>query len=98
MSMKIAKIPESDITARKPDSDEEDDLFDPGNIEGLQMAGKSGKHSAVQKLAASRPEFATGTAAKHKAGAFGKPKPTSPTLHGLPGEVSQKGPKTRKKT
>jgi hypothetical protein len=70
MSMKIAKIPESDITARKPDSDEED----------------------------SRPEFATGPAAKHKAGAFGKPKPPSPTLHGLPGEVSQKGPKTRKKT
>jgi hypothetical protein len=98
MSMKIAKIPDSDVSARKTDADEEDDDFDPGNIEGRQMAGKTGKHSAVQKLAASRPEFATGNAATPKAGAFGKPKPTKPVFHGLPGEVSQKGPKTRKKT
>jgi hypothetical protein len=97
MSMKIAKIPDSDITARKPDTEEED-LFIPDNIEGQQTSGKSGKHSAVQKLAASRPEFATGAAAKPKAGAFGKPKPPRPVLHGLPGDLPQKGPKTRKKT
>lgn len=99
MSIKVMKTPDSDVTARKPDTDEQDDLT-PGVIHGPQTSNKSGKHSSVEKLAASRPELATGTGAKHKAGAFGKPelKSETPGAHGVSGKVSNKVRTTRKKT
>ena len=41
------------------------------SIDGLQTSNKSGKHSSVEKLAASRPEFGTGRGAQAVPGAFG---------------------------
>lgn len=42
-----------------------------GNIEGLETSNKTGKHSTVEKLAASRPEFGVGTGARPVDGAYG---------------------------
>jgi hypothetical protein len=41
------------------------------NIEDLQTSNKMGKHSSVEKLAASRPEFGTSPGARPVDGAFG---------------------------
>lgn len=66
--------PNSDESARSkhPDSGDEamPDVSD--DIDGLQTSNKSGKHSSVEKLAASRPEFGAGRGAQPVSGAFGK--------------------------
>ena len=41
------------------------------DIAGLQTSNKTGKHSSVEKLAASRPEFGSGRGAQPVSGAFG---------------------------
>jgi hypothetical protein len=41
------------------------------SIDGLQTSNKTGKHSSVEKLAASRPEFGSSAGAKPVDGAFG---------------------------
>jgi hypothetical protein len=65
--------PGSDETARgqHPYAGDEvlEDVSD--DIEGLQTSNKSGKHSSVEKLAASRPEFGAGRGAQPVSGAFG---------------------------
>lgn len=65
--------PASDETARAKHAYAGDeamaDVSD--DIDGLQTSNKSGKHSSVQKLAASRPEFGTGRGAQQVSGAFG---------------------------
>jgi len=73
MSKKAAAIPDSDVTARTPDAAlDRDEIFDDaGNIEGRQTSNKTGKHSSVEKLAASRPEFGSSPGANPVPGAFG---------------------------
>jgi hypothetical protein len=65
--------PDSDETARNQHPDSADELMEDASadIEGLQTSNKSGKHSSVEKLAASRPEFGTGRGAVPTPGAFG---------------------------
>lgn len=67
-------LPDSDETARgKHAYAGEEDMPDAStDIEGLQTSNKSGKHSSVEKLAASRPEFGAAAGAKPVDGAFGK--------------------------
>jgi len=73
---KSNKIPDSDQTARKRQEDESEripaaaDLYSGGN--NPDTSNKSGKHSTVRKLAASRPEFGSSAGAKHVDGATGK--------------------------
>lgn len=72
MSRKLSKIPDSDVTPRDTAKDQEPDLFTDPAHDPPQTSTKSGKHSSVMKKAASRPERATGNAAKPVPGAFGK--------------------------
>src|SRR4051812_36430933 len=76
MSVKGSKIPDSDTSVRGTSNSD-------GDLGSDQMAGaeidvspqtstKSGKHSSVQKKAASRPEGSTGAGAKSVPGAFGR--------------------------
>jgi hypothetical protein len=106
MSEKYTKIPDSDVTARKPLSEADDPGPDIDPLGGLQTSNKSGKHSSVIKLAASRPEFGEAPGAHPKDGAFGNDTPDkdrdrpagtpgSQGLNGRPGGVSNKARKTR---
>lgn len=58
MSQKHQATPDSDQTARHRSEDLTDLSDFPDNIEGLQTSNKTGKHSSVEKLAASRSDFA----------------------------------------
>jgi hypothetical protein len=73
MESKKTDFPDSDETARPKHSYEDGgaDYRDTGSDEGLQTSNKSGKHSSVEKLAASRPEFGTAPGARPVDGAFG---------------------------
>jgi hypothetical protein len=66
-------LPDSDETSRRRPPDDGQDPADATDleIEGLQTSQKSGKHSSVEKLAASRPEFEAGRDARAIPGAFG---------------------------
>src|ERR1700712_4014998 len=66
--------PDSDETARQKHPYAGDEQIEDAsqNIEDLQTSNKTGKHSTVEKLAASRPEFGTSPGAKPVDGAFGK--------------------------
>ncbi|HLG99537.1 MAG TPA: hypothetical protein VKX49_24735 [Bryobacteraceae bacterium] len=69
---KIDKAAPSDRSARKRGERLETDVSrDGGDITRAQTSTKSGKHSTVLKLQASRPEFGPGAGAKKVAGAFG---------------------------
>jgi hypothetical protein len=65
--------PDSDETARRKHGYAgEDEMPDAStDLEGLQTSNKSGKHSSVEKLAASRPEFGAAAGARPVDGAFG---------------------------
>src|ERR671933_575749 len=65
--------PASDETARGQHPYSGDEAIEDASpdIEGLQTSNKSGKHSSVEKLAASRPEFGSSAGAKPVDGAFG---------------------------
>lgn len=66
-------LPDSDETARKKHpyaGDEKMDDIDAASPD-LQTSNKSGKHSSVEKLSASRPEFGAGRGAQPVSGAFG---------------------------
>lgn len=67
-------LPNSDESARPQHPDATGDPVEDASpdIEGLQTSNKSGKHSTVEKLAASRPEFGTGRGAEPVPGAFGQ--------------------------
>lgn len=71
---KETDFPDSDETARKKHADAADDPMPDVDAAqpGLQTSNKSGKHSSVEKLAASRPEFGTGRGAVPVDGAFGR--------------------------
>ena len=73
--MKLPKTnsPDSDESARAshPDAGEEMMPDVSPDIDTLQTSNKSGKHSTVEKLAASRPEFLTAAGAHPVDGAFG---------------------------
>ncbi len=66
--------PGSDETARgKHAHAGEEEMPDASpDIEGLQTSNKTGKHSSVEKLAASRPEFGSSAGANPVDGAFGE--------------------------
>ena len=66
--------PDSDESARSkhPGLDDEDTTEISDQTENLQTSVKSGKHSTVEKLSASRPEFGTGRGAVPVDGAFGR--------------------------
>lgn len=72
MSRKF-NAPDSDQSARKSHHPEEDlDTAEATNSNlNAQTSNKAGKHSTVEKLAASRPEFAEGRGAQPVPGAFG---------------------------
>src|SRR3954465_6744372 len=65
--------PDSDETARSQHPYAGAEVMEDASsaIEGLQTSNKSGKHSSVEKLAASRPEFGEGRGAQPVDGAFG---------------------------
>ncbi len=65
--------PDSDESARGKHADAADDVMEDVSldIEGLQTSNKTGKHSSVEKLAASRPEFGSSAGAQPVSGAFG---------------------------
>lgn len=67
-------FPDSDESARHNNPPQEDEMdTNPADaIDGLQVSGKSGKHSTSMKLAASRPNFGTGRGAEPVDGASGK--------------------------
>ena len=66
------KVPDSDEFARKTTEDMDREGSETlGSLSDRQTSNKSGKHSSVEKQAASRPEF--GGRAKQLAGAHGKP-------------------------
>jgi hypothetical protein len=69
---KTIATPDSDQTARR-DIDERDPTLEDQetDIEGRQVSNKSGKHSSVEKLAASRPEFGASPGANPVPGAHG---------------------------
>ena len=69
---KTIATPDSDQTARR-DIDERDATLEDQetDIEGRQVSKKSGKHSSVEKLAASRPEFGPSPGANPVPGAHG---------------------------
>ena len=93
MSVKNIKIPDSDVTARKRPSGGDNPGMDTEKLEGLQTSSKTGKHSSVQKLAASRPEFGDAPGAHPKGGAFGDPSPKTGKEHpaGSPGSKGLNG-------
>jgi hypothetical protein len=70
---KKTNFPDSDESARhtNPPQDDEMDTNLDDAVAGLQVSGKSGKHSTTEKLAASRPNFGTGRGAEPVDGAFG---------------------------
>lgn len=84
MSKKSIGMPDSDQTARKPDAALTDDesIDDAGDLEGRQTSNKTGKHSSVEKLAASRPEFGSSPGANPVDGAFGDESPEESGLRG----------------
>ncbi|MBV8069098.1 MAG: hypothetical protein JO270_04285 [Acidobacteriaceae bacterium] len=65
--------PDSDESARNkhPDAGTDNVPDADTSISDLQTSNKSGKHSTMEKLAASRPEFGTGRGAVPVDGAFG---------------------------
>lgn len=67
-------FPDSDESARKkhPHTAQPDDDSTTRNLEGSQTSNKSGKHSSVEKLAASRPELGSASGSQPAAGAFGR--------------------------
>jgi len=80
-------LPNSDETARPKHPYAEEDIEDASDhIEGLETSNKSGKHSSVEKLSASRPEFGVGSAGKPVPGAFG-----SDESHGVTGRNAGPG-------
>ncbi len=66
-------LPDSDRSVRSnhPDAGDENVSDADTSIPNLQTSNKSGKHSTVEKLAASRPEFGSGRGAQTAAGGFG---------------------------
>lgn len=73
MALKKTDLPDSDETARPKHAYNEGGpaVEETGTVEGLQTSNKSGKHSSVEKLAASRPEFGSAPGAQPVDGAFG---------------------------
>jgi hypothetical protein len=73
MADKKTNYPDSDESARhtNPPQDDEMDTNPNDAVPGLQVSGKSGKHSTTEKLAASRPNFGTGRGAEPVDGASG---------------------------
>ncbi len=70
--MNKTDLPPSDETARSKHADAASD--NPADVDTSytpQTSNKSGKHSSVEKLAASRPEFGAGRGAQPVSGAFG---------------------------
>lgn len=85
MSRKGVKIPDSDVSARhgKGEIEAERNEQPLENLDDLQTSNKAGGHSTVEKLAASRSEFAPRSSAGPVAGAFGKgvPHPSGTGLY-----------------
>ncbi len=71
---KKQNFPESDESSRKSHyaQADEDQGESTERTLNAQMSGKTGKHSTVEKLAASRPEFGEGRGEVPVDGAFGK--------------------------
>lgn len=65
--------PDSDQSARKSNASMSDEMVADAVVEStdLQTSHKTGKHSTVEKLAASRPNTGPGRGAQPVAGAFG---------------------------
>lgn len=63
--------PDSDETARSYHKEDEAETTIDADTTATQTSNKTGKHSSVQKLAASRPEFSAGRGAQPVDGAFG---------------------------
>jgi len=68
---KTNAVPDSDTSARKKHEQAEPVDETVENLEGRQTSIKSGKHSSMEKMAASRPEMAESPGAHPVPGAFG---------------------------
>lgn len=68
-----SNYPDSDQSARKshPAKGDEDVAESTDETVNVQTSHKSGKHSSIEKLSASRPEFGEGRGAQPVEGAFG---------------------------
>lgn len=79
--------PDSDESARSnhPGLDDKDTTEIQDQNENLQTSLKSGKHSLVEKLSSSRPEFGTGRGAVPVDGAFGREEEEAKEHHPTPG-------------
>src|SRR5205085_5357907 len=65
MSKKVSKVPDSDTSVRTATTELETDAESVSEANGTrQTSNKTGKHSSVQKEAASRPGRGTGSQAK----------------------------------
>ncbi len=66
--------PDSDQSVRKthPAEGDQESGESPEETVDVQTSNKSGKHSSVEKLSASRPEFGEGRGAQPGDGAFGR--------------------------
>jgi hypothetical protein len=96
MSVKGSKVPDSDRSVRGP-ADLGDDQMSGADIDvSPQTSTKSGKHSSVEKKAASRLEAGTGEGAKSVPGAFGEPDTTGVRTGTNPGVGPNKKGKTRR--
>ena len=81
MSKKATKTPDSDSIARHRTEDMQDEIYEdaPERLEDRQTSNKSGSPSDVEKLAASRSEFAPRASAGPVPGAGGPDEPSPPT-------------------
>lgn len=70
---KTIKTPDSDQSARKDSADLTEEIRDDTDATNRQTSNKSGKHSSVEKLTASRPEFGPSPGTSPVPGAFGNP-------------------------
>jgi hypothetical protein len=77
MSKKAIKMPDSDTSARHGREDQAGEMNEapPESLADRQTSNKAGSHSTVEKLAASRSEFAPRASAGQVSGAFGDVSP-----------------------
>jgi len=89
MSKKSNSIPDSDQSERGVHNQTDQTETDSQILDGGQTSNKTGKHSATEKLAASRPEFGSSPGNNPVDGAFGDTHKNGPEVH------SEKNPRDK---
>lgn len=94
MSKKSNSIPDSDQSERRVHNQTENTDTGSEILDGGQTSNKTGKHSSVEKLGASRPEFGSSPGANPVDGAFGE---THDKDHGVHSELNPRDKALRPK-